>query len=323
MQAVGTSRDLVRLASTIAVWFAVFTLQGGARTMTGEPWTAGGLHGTLQTPADSAPRGPAVLIIAGSGPTDRNGNGPLVSTDTYRMLAEGFAAQGIRSLRYDKRGIGESRALAAREEDLQFGHFVDDAVTAIRALAARPDVSAVFVAGHSEGALVALLAAQKIDVAGVMLLTATGRPLSAVMRDQLQAMPASLKDDAFRILDKLIAGEPVRDVRPDLSALFRPSVQPFLLSLLTIDPAAELRKLKAPALVMHAERDLQISRSDFEALRAARGGLHSVVLPEANHVLKTSPADRASNIALYSNRTAPLDPGVMPPLVAFVRRAAR
>ncbi len=288
------------------------------------PWTAGGLHGTLLYPAVAATRGPAVLIVAGSGPTDRDGNGPHLSTDTYRLLAQGFAEAGICSLRYDKRGIGESKTLVIREEDARFGDFVDDAITAIRSLQARPDVAAVVVAGHSEGALIAILAAQKIDVAGLILLTPTGRPLSAVLRDQLQAaLPEALRSDAFAVLGKLQAGEPVANVRPELNTLFRPSVQPFLLSLINIDPAMELAKLKVPALILQAGRDLQIGLADVEALRRARPDARIVELPQANHTLKASPTDRAGNIAIYTNRTAPLDPGVMPTLIDFVRTVAR
>lgn len=290
---------------------------------TEESWSAGGLHGTFTHSAGSA-RGPAVLIIAGSGPTDRDGNGPALSTDTYRLLAQGFAAQGIRALRYDKRGIGGSRALMPREEDARFSHFVEDAVAAIRALSARADVSSVVVAGHSEGALVALLAAQQIDVAGVILLTATGRSLAAVLREQLQAaLPEELRAEAFRILDSLAAGRRVADVRPELMPLFQSPVQPYLISLMAIDPAAELAKLKAPVLFMHAERDLQISRGHFDALRRARADIRTVVLAEANHVLKTAPADRAGNLAVYQDRAAPLDAGVMPPLIAFVHDVTR
>lgn len=288
-----------------------------------EPWSAGGLHGTLTHPADGA-RTPAVLIIAGSGPTDRDGNGPALSTDTYKLLAQGFAARGIRTLRYDKRGIGGSRALMPREEDARFLHFVDDAMAAIRALSARVDVSSVVVAGHSEGALVALLAARQVEVAGVILLTATGRPLAAILREQLQAaLPEELRAEAFRILDSLAAGRRVADVRPELMPLFRPPVQPYLMSLMAIDPAVELAKLKAPVLLLHAERDLQISRGDFDALRNARADVRAIVLPQANHVLKTAPADRAGNLAVYQDRAAPLDAGVMPPLVAFVRDVTR
>jgi alpha-beta hydrolase superfamily lysophospholipase len=307
-----------------AFWFSIFSVPAGAQTMTEEFWSAGSLHGTFMQPANRAPPGPAVLIIAGSGPTDRNGNGPGLSTDTYKLLAEGFAAHGIRSLRYDKRGIGESRAMVAREEEARFTHFVDDAIAAIKALSARADVSKVIVAGHSEGALIAILAAQKNDLAGVILLAATGRPLAAVLRDQLRAgLPEPLRTDALNILDRLSAGERVEQIRPELNSLFRPSVQPFLMSLISIDPAEELKSLKTPVLLVQAGRDLQIQRSDFDALTKARPDIRTIMLPQANHTLKVAPEDRAGNIALYTNRRAPLDPGLMPPLIDFVQRVAR
>jgi pimeloyl-ACP methyl ester carboxylesterase len=292
-------------------------------SMIEEKWSAAGLHGTLAKPASDNGRGPAVLIIAGSGPTDRDGNGPLVQSDTYRKIAEGLAANGIRSLRYDKRGIGESRALVTREEDIVFSNFVADAVTAVRDLAARPDVSAVIIAGHSEGALIGMLAAPQKDVAGLALLTATGRSMRAILTDQLKSkLPPALEAETYRILDALSAGQRASDVSKELYALFRPSVQPFLISVLAIDPAAELAKVKSPVLVMHAGRDLQIFPADFEALRKARPDATVVELPEANHMLKTSPADIAGNHALYRDRSAPLDPAVMPALVDFVRKVA-
>jgi pimeloyl-ACP methyl ester carboxylesterase len=151
-----------------------------------ENWSVGGLHGTFARPANGTERGPAVLILAGSGPTDRNGNGPQLSTDTYRKLAEGLAAAGIRSLRYDKRGIGESRAMVTREDDLSFDDFVLDAVIAARDLSQRPGVSAVVLAGHSEGAILALAAAPRTDARGIVLLCAPGRDLIEIIRAQLK-----------------------------------------------------------------------------------------------------------------------------------------
>jgi alpha-beta hydrolase superfamily lysophospholipase len=272
-------------------------------------------------------RGPAVLIIAGSGPTDRNGNGPAnvpLLTDTYRKLAEGLAANGIVSLRYDKRGIGESRALLIREDDVLFDHFVTDALTALQNIAARPDVSSVLIAGHSEGGIIALVAAGQTPVAGVMLLTTPGRSYLAVMRGQLKGrLPPDLDASANAILDSLDSGQQVADVPQPLLPLFRPSVQPFLISVAPVDPAKALAQLRTPALIVHAGRDLQVSAADFDALRAARNDAQTLVLAEANHTLKTSPADREGNLALYRNPAASLDPGLMPRLVGFIRSVAR
>jgi pimeloyl-ACP methyl ester carboxylesterase len=308
----------VGAALVIASWMSLAHAQ-----ITEESWTAGGLHGTIAKPADHV-RGPAVLIIAGSGPTDRNGNGPGLATDSYKLLAAGLAANDILSLRYDKRGIGDSRALATREEDVKFDHFVDDAVTAIQSLAARPDVSSVVVAGHSEGGILALAAAAKVPVTGLVLLTTPGRTYLTLIRAQLKGrLPPDLDASANAILDSLAAGKRVDDLPQPFAAFFRPSVQPFLISIGNFDPAAALSQLKVPALIVHAGRDLQVAAVDFDALRAARSDVQTLELPEANHTLKTSPADPQGNRALYKNPSAPLDPALLPALVAFIRSVAR
>jgi pimeloyl-ACP methyl ester carboxylesterase len=288
-----------------------------------EPWSAGGLHGTIARPHNHT-HGPAVLIVAGSGATDRNGNGPAISTDTYKLLAAGLAEQGILSLRYDKRGVAESRKLVTREEELTFGTFVGDAVAAVQNLSARPDVSSVLIAGHSEGGMIALAAASRVPVAGLILLTTPGRPFLSMLRGQLKGrLPPDLEAKANAIMDALAAGKTVDDTPPELAALFRPSVQPFLMSLARFDAAAALALWKGPVLIVHAGRDRQVSVEDFDALRTARGDAQTLVMPEANHVLKTAPADIAGNLALYRNPAAPLDPALVPAIVSFIRKAAR
>jgi pimeloyl-ACP methyl ester carboxylesterase len=281
-----------------------------------EPWTVGGLHGTVAKSADHV-RGPAVLIVAGSGPTDRNGNGPgsppMLFTDSYKLLAAGLAENGILSLRYDKRGVAQSRPLVTREDELLFDSFVTDAVVAVQSLAARPDVSSILIA-----------AAARVPVAGLVLLTTPGRTYLAVMRSQIKGrLPPDLEASASTILDSLAAGNRVDDPPRQLAALFRPSVQPFLMSIGNFDPAAALAQSKVPALIVHAGRDLQVAAVDFDMLRTARNDAQTLALPEANHTLKVSPADREGNTALYRNPSAPLDPALMPALVAFIRSVAR
>lgn len=292
---------------------------GADDAMVEEPWSHDGLAGTLGLPKGPA-RGPAVLILAGSGPTDRNGNGPLISTDTYRLLAAGLAANGVRSLRYDKRGIGGSAGLVAREEDLRFDDLVSDAVAAARDLAGRSHVSSVILAGHSEGGLIAMRAARELSLAGLVLLAAPGRPLADVLRAQLRTAPMSedLRDEALRITDALARGERIADVPAELAPIFRPSVQPYLASIMTVDPRVELAQLSLPVLLLYGGRDVQVPLEHRDALARARPDARVVTAPTANHVLKTAPIDRAGNLATYTNRALPLDAGILPPIVLFV-----
>jgi pimeloyl-ACP methyl ester carboxylesterase len=287
-------------------------------------WNLGGLVGSVMEPAQAG-RGPAVLLLAGSGPTDRDGNQPGLPTDCYRLIATGLAAAGIRSLRYDKRGVGGSRGLMAgkHEEDIRLGMFVDDAVAAARSLAGRPDVSSVVLVGHSEGALVATLAAEKVSVSGLVLLAGAGRRADALMREQIQKAPApdQIRTEALSILDAIAAGHRVENVPKPFWALFRPSVQPYLLSWFAVDPAAEFMRLSVPALIVQGGRDIQVARADFDALVKARPDARAIVLPEANHVFKAAPADlsdRQAQVRSYA-ASAPLDPGLVPAIVDFMQ----
>lgn len=289
--------------------------------MVEERWSAGGLVGTFARPGGDPKRGPAAVILAGSGPNLRDGN-----LGTYRRIAEGLAANGIRSVRYDKRGIGESRALVAREDDVVLQHFVDDAVAAARDLQARQDVSAVTIIGHSEGALLAILAAAKINVAGIVLLAGPGRRFDVILSEQLKNIPLPPEQEHYRsetlsILQTLANGQRVANISKQNMALFRPSVQPFLISLIPVDPAAEFSRLTVPALIVQGARDLQIRQPDFEALKKARPDARSLLLPEMNHMLTRAPADLsdfAAQVKSY-DRNAPLVPDLMPALATFIK----
>ena len=286
-----------------------------------EPWSTAHLSGTFARPNGDAARGPAALIVAGSGPTQRDG-----SFGTYRQIAHALAAAGIRSLRYDKRGVGQSRPMVEREDELVLQHFVDDALLAARQLKKRSDVSSVFIIGHSEGALIATLAAAAMPLAGIVLLAGLGRRLDVVIREQLLAMtlPPShehLRQEALEVLSRLAKGERVNNVSADNAPLFRPSVQPFLISVFAVDPAAELAQRTLPVMLVRGESDIQVGKIDLELLAQARPDARKLSLPETNHVFKPAPADisdRSAQLKSY-DAAAPLAPGLMPPLVEFAR----
>jgi pimeloyl-ACP methyl ester carboxylesterase len=315
-------RDALRgIAATAATIAGPRLAAAEARSMVEERWSAGGLVGTFARPVGDPMRGPAAVILAGSGPNLRDG-----TFGTYRRIAEGLVAEGIRSVRYDKRGIGESRALVAREDDVILQHFVDDAVTAARDLQARSDVSAVIFIGHSEGALLAILAAAKVKVAGIVLLSGPGRRFDVILGEQIKNLPLPRGQEHVRletlsILETLAKGERVANVSKQNMILFRPSVQPFLISLIPVDPAAEFGRLTVPALIVQGARDVQIRQTDFEALRKARPDARSLLLPEANHVLTRAPADLsdlAAQIKSY-DPNAPLVPELVPALAEFIK----
>lgn len=283
--------------------------------------TPAALHGTLLTPEGQTRA--AAVIIAGSGPTDRDGNSPQfgIRASTYRLLAEGLAERGVATIRIDKRGIGSSAAAGPAEADLRFTTYADDARAWAAEAAAKTGQPCAWLIGHSEGALVALAAVANGDdkVCGLVLLSGAGRPAGVVLREQLAAgLPEPLKARAYEVLAELEAGRTVADPPAELAALFRPSVQPYLISWLALDPARLAAAYDGPVFIGQGSTDIQVSVADAEAIKAAQPRAELVVWDCANHVLKTAPADRAANVATYMDSALPLASGVVEAVADFV-----
>lgn len=264
----------------------------------------------------------AALIIAGSGPTDRDGNSVLnLRSNAYKLLAEGLAAEGISTLRYDKRGVGASQAALTAEKDLRFETYVDDARAWSHELAVRSGVERVWLIGHSEGALIAeKVAEHNPEICGLILISGAGRRAADVLREQLKtSLPDSLKQQAFDALLELESGRTIASPPPPLLGLFRPSVQPYLISWLSLDPAAILAILKQPVFILQGDTDLQVSVEDAGRLAAARVDTHLAILNGVNHVLKVAPLERAANMATYNDPELPLAPGVLDTVLHWIR----
>ncbi|HYJ53726.1 MAG TPA: alpha/beta fold hydrolase [Allosphingosinicella sp.] len=281
------------------------------------------LRGTLLVPQSPARDAEPVLILAGSGPTDRDGNSPMgVAAQPYRLLAEALAARGIATLRVDKRGIAASAAAGRSETELRLQHFADDAHAWAAELRRRTHARCVWLLGHSEGTLHALLAAQDPrDLCGIILISSVGRKLGDIIRQQLETPAnAPVREEALRILAELEAGRtvPGEGMNPLLAPLFRPSVQPFVMSMLAADPPALARAYRGPILVVQGTTDLQTRVADAEALGAARPGITVRIIEGMNHVLKTAPADLAANAATYRDPALPLAPGLVDAIAGFI-----
>ncbi len=277
------------------------------------------LSGTLMTPT-GAGRFPVALIIAGSGPTDRDGNNPVAKTGTYNLLAIALASRGIATLRYDKRGVGASRT-TQHESDMRFDDLVADAVTLTHYLESTKRFSSVSIIGHSEGSLIGTLAAQRDPaVKAFVSLEGAGRRAPVVLEEQVQGAGASpaITAEVSQYDRSLLAGQAVPSPDPQLFALFRPSVQPYLISWYRYDPAAEVAKLKIPVLIVQGTTDLQVTITDANRLASASPRAKLTVIAGMNHVLRTAPADRGQNLATYTDPTLPLDPQVTAAVAEFL-----
>lgn len=275
----------------------------------------GTIYGTLNIPFKFED-GAVALIIAGSGPTDRNCNNPSMTNDAYKKLANELAANGIASLRYDKRGIAESVAAVESESSLVFYDYVQDAIDWIQQLKQDKRFRQVVVIGHSEGSLIGILASSKADK--FVSVAGPGRGIGVVLKEQLSAQPQAIQDEAFPIIDRLSKGEKVEPISPAMMPLFRPSIQPYMISWLKYDPAVELKKLKIPVLILQGTTDIQVSVQDAKLLSAAKPDAKLQILEGMNHILRTSSAERDANLATYNNASLPLAEGFVKGIVEFI-----
>jgi len=282
----------------------------------------GDLAGTLIPAGEGKP---TVLIIPGSGPTDRDGNNPMgVTAASYRLLAEALAARGVGSVRIDKRGMFGSKAAVPDPNDVTIAAYALDVHAWIAATRAETNAGCLWLLGHSEGGLVALQAAQQTDgVCGVLLVASVGRPIGTILREQLNANPANapILGVAMAAIDALEAGKRVSTdgMHPALKGLFAPAVQGFLIDMMSRDPAALAGSLEVPVLIVVGGKDLQTPIADGEALATAKPAAQLLVLEDMNHVLKTVESEgRAANFATYGNPSLPVHPGLIEAIEAFI-----
>lgn len=277
------------------------------------------LKGTLVLPETATPC-PILLIIAGSGPTDRNGNNLNGLTPNHlKMFADNLAQQGIASLRYDKRGIGKS-IFNIKEEDVHFDDYVQDANSWVTRLRQDKRFSSVIIVGHSEGALVGTLVAQQQPIDGLISLAGPGYPFQKILLRQISERQPQLYQDSAEIIAKLEKGTMVKVTDPVLQSLFRSSVQPFLMSQFRYNPSTELSKVKVPILLVQGTRDLQVQVEDAKSLQLANSKAKLIMIDGMNHVLKIVPPDVESNLAVYSDPNQPLAAPLIPAVTDFIKQ---
>lgn len=280
--------------------------------------TTGDIYGTLTMP-EQPQHIPVVLIIAGSGPTDRNGNNPMMKNESLQKLAYGLADHHIASLRFDKRGIGESATASKSETDLRFEDYINDAKGWIELLKKDKRFSKVFVAGHSEGSLIGMIAASGI-ADGYISIAGAGQSADKILKNQLAGQTRMVQDFSFPVIDSLVAGKTVKEVNPMLYSLFRPSVQPYLISWFRYNPQVEIKKLSIPTLIIQGTSDIQVSVEDAKLLAAARTSAKLVLIENMNHIFRIVAGDRTANMATYSNPALPISNELVNSIVKFIRK---
>jgi uncharacterized protein len=277
----------------------------------------GNIDAVLTTPPD-VDRPPVALLIAGSGSTDHDGNGPQAKPATLKKLAEQLAERKIATLRYDKRGAGGWKPEFGKPEDFRFKDYVDDAVSLVNYLKSSGKFARVVVVGHSEGGLVAILAARQVPVDRLVLLVTAARRQGDLVKAQLEKrqIPPDILDPILKAIDSIMAGQIVDP--PPRGLAIEPSMQPSVASAFTADPIDPLKSIDKPILIVGGGHDVQVARLDFVALSTASPLAKTLWLPDMNHVL-VDVTDDADNLAAYNQPERALDSRLVDAIAAFIQ----
>lgn len=279
------------------------------------------LSGTLAMPKDASGKVPVVLIIAGAGSVDRDGNNASadLNANTYRMLAYALGKAGIASLRYDKRMVGQSTS-GDKEKNLSFEDYIDDATSLLNMLSQDERFSKIIIAGHGQGALVGAIATNEEPIKGYISLEGAGDPEAIMLTNAMKSQPEYKANDIKRMLDSLRKGKTWDNIDISLYPIARPSIQPFVMSWCRYDPQREIKKLKMPVLIIQGSTDLEVGIENGSKLRSsAKSGAQYAVIRGMNFILKDAPEDREKNLATYKDPTLPLNQEMVNTVVSFIQ----
>ena len=276
---------------------------------------SGQLFGTLTTPKKYS-KIPVALIIAGSGPTDRDCNQAMMQCNAYKKLAYGLAGNNIASLRYDKRGVAKSIEAAKSESDLRFEDYINDAKEWIQLLKKDNRFSKIIVIGHSEGSLIGMIAATNADK--FVSIAGPGQSIDKALKEQLSTQSKEIRDLTYPVIDSLKNGKIVNNVDPSLYSLFRLSVQPYTISAFKYDPQIEIQKLVIPILIVQGTNDIQVSIENAKRLSKATPKSKLVFIDKMNHIFRAVEGDRQANLETYNNFNLPLADGLVKEISNFI-----
>lgn len=274
------------------------------------------IDGTLLTP-NTNEKQILVIIIAGSGPTDRNGNQNFMKNNSLKKLAEGLANEGIATYRYDKRIVKQIRQ-GNIDKNVMFDDFVSDAVEVITYFKEKEAHSKIYIVGHSQGSLVGMLAVK--DLAdGFISLAGAGQNIGDVIVDQVTNMAPKLGEEAQKVVDKLKNGETTSEFPPMLASVFNIDIQPFMINWMQYNPTEVIRKLKIPILIVNGTKDLQVSKEEAQLLKDANENAELKIIENMNHVLFEIEGDDLENSKSYNEASRAISLELIESITKFIK----
>ena len=273
------------------------------------------VQGTLLSPkGENQP--PLAILIAGSGPTDRDGNQALFKNNSLKYLAEGLAQKGIATFRYDKRVIAQINKATVQEEKMTFEDEVNDALLVVNHF--KDKYKKIILIGHYEGSLIGLLVAQKVVVSKFVSISGAGNSSATLIEEQIGKNAPQLKEESQKIISQLRKGELVENISPYLAPVFRKSVQPYLISWFKYEPAKEIAKLQIPILIVQGTNDLQVEDKEVQLLKEAQPKAQLLLIEGMNHVLKKVKT-LEENQQSYLNPDLPIPEELVEGITSFIK----
>ena len=274
------------------------------------------LEGTLLEPSDSEEHVLAI-IIAGSGPTDRDGNQNFQKNNSLKKLAEGLTKNGIATFRYDKRIVKQIRQ-GNVDNNMMFDDFVSDAKDVLNHFKAKNKYSKIYLIGHSQGSLVGMLAVDKL-VDGFISLAGAGQNIGDVIVEQVTNMAPQLGEEAQKIVDKLKQGETTTDYPQALASVFNSGVQPFMINWMKYNPADIVKDLNIPILIINGTKDLQVSIDEAKLLKQSNDNATLELIENMNHVLFEIEGGDLENSKSYNESFRPISEHLITTLTDFIK----
>lgn len=276
-------------------------------------WIDGTIYKTNPSSSD------LVIIVPGSGPTDRNGNQPQMINNSLKFLAEGLAEKEINAFTYDKKFLKQMKQADFDESQLIFDDLVEDVVEIVRFFDDLSSYKNIYLLGHSEGALVGLLAAQQLQIAGFVSIAGVAEPIDVILKQQIGKQAPFLLEETEGILAELKIGKQVENVSPMLQTIFRESVQPYLISWMKYNPLIEIQQLNCPILLLQGTKDLQVSVENAEKLHQSYPNSDLVIIDQMNHILKPISGGEAEIFTSYNQADLPISETLVHSIVKFIQ----
>jgi pimeloyl-ACP methyl ester carboxylesterase len=276
------------------------------------------LNGTLYTPLKQNNATKLVILIAGSGPTNRDGNQIGLTNNSLKLLAESLVNNGIAVYSYDKRIFAQMASGKLDEASLTFDNFIDDAKAVILYFKNQKKYHSITVAGHSEGALIGMVAANG-NADAYISIAGAGRPIDEVLLEQIGKQAPFLKEEVEKNVASLKSGNTFELKNQMLASLFRASVQPYMISWIKYNPQNEIKKLQIPSLLINGDKDIQVSVQDAQLLQQAKPNAQLHIIPNMNHIFKVIKGDDMENKASYTNPELPICVELTSIITTFIR----